>query len=319
MSKKAKAALFAVGLVLVVGLAALYFSRHSLAVLAPKGVVALKERNLIIGTSILSLAVVVPVFVLLFVIVWKYRVTNPKKSAYTPDWDHSRILESIWWGLPCAIILVLAVVAWKSSYDLDPYKTLASSTRPLTIQVVALQWRWLFIYPEQNIATVNFFQFPQNTPLNFQITADAPMNSFWIPQLGGQIYAMAGMTTQLHLMANQTGTFRGVSANISGAGFAGMHFTAKSSSAADFDAWVQSVKRAHHHLSADEYRALARPNLDNRTIYYSSKDPGLYDTVEMKFMTPPPGLTSPSDIDTVPADAHTMNMQGMDMGHGSTY
>ena len=133
-----------------------------------------------------------------------------------------------------------------------------SNTKPLTIQVVALQWKWLFIYPEQKIATVNYIQFPENTPLNFEISADAPMNSFWIPQLGGQIYAMPGMSTKLHLIANQTGTFRGCSANFSGEGFSGMTFVAKSSTQEEFDAWVASDHSAAA-LNEETYQQLAKP------------------------------------------------------------
>jgi cytochrome o ubiquinol oxidase subunit 2 len=150
--------------------------------------------------------------------------------------------------------------------------------------VVALQWKWLFIYPGQNIATVNFVQFPENTPVNFIITADAPMNSFWIPQLGGQIYAMPGMSTQLHLMANGAGSYRGVSANLSGQGFADMKFIAKSSSSADFKRWVHSVSYSHNALSLAGYDKLALPSQNNLPAAYSSKPTGLYDTIITKYM-----------------------------------
>ena len=164
------------------------------------------------------------------------------KAKHAPDWEHNYIAEYCWWGVPIVIIVILAVTTWKSSHDLNPFKPIESEKKPLAIQVVALHWKWLFIYPEQGIATVNFVQFPEKTPINFEITSDAPMNSFWIPQLGGQIYAMPAMRSKLHLIANEIGSFRGVSANISGKGFAGMTFTAKSSSEEDFDAWVQSGK-----------------------------------------------------------------------------
>ena len=199
-----------------------------MAVLDPKGFIAFEERDLLYITALLMLTVVVPVLVLAVVICWKYRAGN-KKAKYEPEWDKSWALELVWWGFPCIIVALLSVLTVKSCLDLDPFKPLESDVKPLKIQVVALQWKWLFIYPEQKIATINFVQFPEKTPINFELTADAPMNSFWIPQLGGQIYAMPGMSTKLHLIANEAGSYRGSSSNISGNGFAGMIFTAKKS------------------------------------------------------------------------------------------
>ncbi len=258
---------------------------NDVAVLNPKGTIAEQQRNLIVATVLMSLAVIIPVFAMTFGIAWKYRAGNTK-AKYTPDWDHNRLAEFIWWAVPFAAIMVLAVITWITSHDLDPYKPLQSNVKPIKIQVVALQWKWLFIYPEQNIATVNFVQFPEDTPVNFEITSDAPMNSFWIPQLGGQVYAMAGMSTQLHLMADDPGSFRGSSANLSGAGFAGMNFTAKASSAAEFDEWVKTVKKTSSHLSLANYDELAEPSKDQPVTYYASSDAALYDTVIMRYMTP---------------------------------
>ncbi|HEY5806112.1 MAG TPA: ubiquinol oxidase subunit II, partial [Candidatus Saccharimonadales bacterium] len=211
--------------------------RGTVAILEPKGLIALQQRDLIFFTALLSLLVIVPVYALTIFIVWKYRAVN-KKTKYTPDWDGHKGIEALWWTVPCAIILVLSVVTWQTSHKLDPYQPIRSPKKPLTIQVVALEWKWLFIYPEQNIATVNYFQIPENTPINFEITSDAPMNSFWIPQLGSQIYAMPGMTTTLNLIADEPGKYNGASANISGAGFASMRFVAEAVPRADFDNWV---------------------------------------------------------------------------------
>src|SRR5688572_21939694 len=171
----------------------------NVAVLEPAGSIAERQRGLIIFASLLSLIVVVPVFALTFYIAWKYRASN-KKAKYTPDWDHHTGIEALWWAIPLALITILSVITYKTSHELDPFRPIASDKKPLTVQVVALQWKWLFIYPEQNIASVNFVQFPEDRPVNFQITSDAPMNSFWIPQLGGQMYAMSGMNTKLHLI-----------------------------------------------------------------------------------------------------------------------
>jgi cytochrome o ubiquinol oxidase subunit 2 len=274
----------------VVTLAAWYLHGTNIAVLNPKGPVAAQERNLIIFASLLSLLVVIPVFTLTAVIAWRYRESN-SKARYSPELDHSRIAETLWWLIPSALILTLSVVAWDSSHTLDPYRPLTSTKPPITIQVVALDWKWLFIYPQLHIATVNYVQFPQQTPINFELTADAPMNSFWIPQLGGQIYAMPGMSTQLHLMADGAGSYRGLSANISGQGFAGMTFTAKSSSQADFDRWVGSVRQAPTSLNLASYNRLAAPSQNLPPTNYSPASGGLYDTIVDKYMLPTNQLT----------------------------
>jgi cytochrome o ubiquinol oxidase subunit 2 len=161
-----------------------------------------------------------------------------------------------------------------------------SSNRPVAIKVVALRWKWLFIYPEQNIATVNFVEFPERTPVHFELTADAPMSSFWIPQLGTQIYAMAAMQTQLNVMANSEGEYAGKNMEINGAGYADMNFKAKSVSRDDFDAWIQHVKQASSTLDQVAYEDLAKPTEANPVAYYSSVTQGLYDSIMMKFMMP---------------------------------
>jgi cytochrome o ubiquinol oxidase subunit 2 len=268
-------------------LGALYLHNNgpTVAVLNPQGVIAAKERSLIITATLLMLIVVIPVYVLTFLIVWKYREGN-KKAKYTPDWDRHAGLEFAWWAIPGIIIAILAVITWHSSHTLDPFRPLASNKRPLTVQVVALQWKWLFIYPEQNIASINYLQIPAQTPINFQITSDAPMNSFWIPQLGGQVYAMSGMSTHLNLMADGLGTYRGVSANISGEGFAGMNFTVNSSTPEGFDQWVRVAHSSSKALSLSEYNKLARPSLDNPVAYYASSEQNLYGKVIGKFLGP---------------------------------
>jgi cytochrome o ubiquinol oxidase subunit II len=286
MNKKYKVALIILLALAAVLLAVFFMLTKNVAVLNPKGVIALKERELMITATLMMLIVVIPVFILTFVFAWRYRANNTK-TKYTPEWDHHRVIETIWWGLPFVIILILAVIAWRSSHELDPFKPLDTDQRPMTIQVVALQWKWLFIYPEQNIATVNFVQFPEQIPIHFEITADAPMNSFWIPQLGGQVYAMPGMKTQLHLIANEAGSFRGSSANLSGKGFAGMTFTAKAGSQEEFLQWVQSVKQSPNLLSLDEYNQLVEPSINNPVATYLLTAENLYDEIVMKYMMPP--------------------------------
>ncbi|MBI5004302.1 ubiquinol oxidase subunit II [Candidatus Kaiserbacteria bacterium] len=255
------------------------------SVLNPKGWVALQEKNLIITAVLLMSIVVVPVYILTFLIAWKYRASNAS-AVYDPDHDHDLRVEIFWWAVPITIILILGTITWKTTHELDPFRHLDSNARPLTVYVVALNWKWLFIYPEQGIATVNFVEFPENRPIDFWITADTPMNSFWIPSLGSQIYAMAGMTTQLHLIADQVGTFNGLSANFSGEGFSGMKFVAQSVSQSDFDQWVHSVQELPTILDADEYVRLAAPSSNVPTMYFGSADMGLYNTVVLKYMTP---------------------------------
>ena len=271
----------AVGIVVVIAVG-LLFGDANVAVLNSQGVVANKERDLMLFTLGLSAVVVVPVFVLLFGIAWHFREGNTK-ATYKPNWDGSRLLETVWWVVPCIIIVILSGVIWTSAHELDPYKPLDSHKKPLEVQVVALPWKWLFIYPEQGIATVNQLPLPVDTPVNFTITADAPMNSFWIPSLGGQVYAMSGMSTKLHLMANTTGEYNGVSANISGKGFAGMKFIAKVTSRADFDAWAVTTRQQLRPLGFLEYQKMAEPTENVEPAVYTLTKHDLYDTIVEKY------------------------------------
>ncbi len=285
MKKAFKIAIVVLFFLGLVALSVIYISNNEIAVLEPKGMIGEKERDLIITSSLLMLIVVVPVLVLTWVFAWKYRATN-LKAKHTPDWEHNYIAEYCWWSIPVVLIAVLSVITWKSTHDLNPFKPIVNGTKPIEIQVVALQWKWLFIYPELGIATVNFVQFPEKTPLNFEITADAPMNSFWIPQLGGQIYAMPAMRSKLHLIANEIGEYRGVSANISGTGFAGMKFIAKASSEEDFNQWVQLVKQTGTPLTLDGYTKMVEPTENNPVAYYRLDQEGLFDRILMNYMMP---------------------------------
>ena len=246
-----------------------------------------REESFVIGITILLCAfIVLPVFGFLFAFAWKYRASNEDvHKEHAPDWDHdSWTAELSWWLGPTLIVIFLAILAWQTTHQLDPFKPLESTNSAITVQVVALDWKWLFIYPDYGIASVNMVEFPANTPVHFYITSDAPMNSFWIPSLGGQIMAMPGMTTQLNLLADKSGTYNGFSSNISGDGFAGMTFSAKSVSESDFLAWVQSVKGTQHALNTSTYAQLAVPSSYVPVSYYSSVDPELYTTNVMKYM-----------------------------------
>lgn len=272
--------------IVFIGIHALeYLTVHNIQVMNPKGMIAAKQKWLILVSAGLMLLVVIPVFVMIPLFYWKYRESN-QKSKYLPDWGHSTLAEVIWWGVPCLMILVLGILTWTSTHALNPYKEIVNGRKPLNIQVLALDWKWLFIYPEQGIATVNYVQFPKDTPLVFSISSDAPMNSFWIPQLGGQIYAMPGMTTKLNLIANEEGNFRGLSANISGKGFAGMVFRAVSSTDEEFENWVSKVQSSASYLSSEEYEKLAKPSENNPVTFYSGVSDGLFNRIVMKYMGP---------------------------------
>ncbi len=285
MRKVFKAIILILLLLAAGAFSAVFIHNHKIAVLEPSGLIGAKEADLIITSSLLMLIVVIPVFILTWIFAWRYREGNAKAS-HSPDWEHNMIAEYCWWGAPLVIIVILAVIAFKSSYELNPFKPLEIEKKPLVIQVVALEWKWLFIYPELGIATVNFVQFPTQTPLNFEITSDAPMNSFWIPQLGGQIYAMPAMRTKLHLIANEAGRFRGVSANLSGDGFAGMTFTAVASNEQDFETWVGSVAHSSKSLDAAEYERLLQKSQYDPISLYRLAEPHLFDKILMKYMVP---------------------------------
>lgn len=260
----------------------------NMTLLNPTGQVGLEQRNLIITATLLMLLVVVPVIVMTFLFAWKYRASN-KNAVYTPKWSHSTKIEVAVWTIPVLIIIALGYITYKSTHSLDPYRPIQSDVKPVTIEVVALDWKWLFIYPEQGIATVNKIVFPAHTPVNFRITSDAVMNSFFIPGLGGQIYAMAGMTTKLHLIADRNAEMDGISANYSGAGFTGMKFKAIATSQEDFDAWVSEVKKAPKQLEQAEYAALAKPSQNNPVELYSSVAPNLFQTIVDKYEGMKPG------------------------------
>jgi len=263
-------------------LASFLVSGCDLDVLNPKGSVGVAEKSLIVNSTIAMLIVVVPVIALTAWFAWRYRASN-KTAAYLPKWAHSNKIEVVVWTVPTLIIAYLAILTWNSTHALDPYKPLQSQIKPINVEVVALDWKWLFIYPDLGIASVNQLEFPVGTPVNFRITSDSVMNSFFIPQLGGQIYAMAGMQTQLHLMANEAGDYAGESANFSGRGFSDMKFRAIATSNADFESWVRKVKASPTQLDADVYGALAAPSEKNPVAYYSHVGPVLFNNIIAKY------------------------------------
>ena len=253
-------------------------------VMSPSGDVAVQQRDLLVWATVLMLLVIVPVIVLTLWFAWHYREANTKAN-YKPDWNHSTVLELVIWSVPLMIIIALGAMTWVSTHKLDPYRPLdridahtpvPATLEPLTVEVVALDWKWLFIYPEQGIATVNELAAPVNHPIRFKITASTMMNSFFIPAMAGQIYAMAGMETKLHGVINEPGVYKGFSANYSGAGYSQMKFDFHGLSEEDFDDWVAKVKASEGNLSRDEYLQLEAPSIDEPVSYYGEVDPTLY-------------------------------------------
>jgi cytochrome o ubiquinol oxidase subunit II len=263
------------------------FAGCNMVLLHPAGAVAAQQGHLIVVSTILMLLVIVPVMALTILFAWRYRKSNTA-ATYSPDWDHSTQLELVIWAAPLLIIIALGAVTWISTHTLDPYRVLrrgdaahpiAADTKPLTVEVVALDWKWLFIYPEQGIAVVNELAAPANVPITFKITASSVMNSFFIPSLAGQIYAMPGMQTELHAVMNSQGDYDGFSANYSGAGFSDMRFKFHSLSAGNFEQWVQTVKAGGQALDRNGYLQLERPSEREPVRRYATVADGLYDAI----------------------------------------
>ena len=256
-------------------------------VLSPSGDVAAQQRNLLVEATVLMLLIIVPVMVTTVVFAWRYRQSNAA-AAYAPDWNHSTYLELMIWSVPLLIIICLGAITWASTHLLDPYRPLGriagdqpvpEDTRPLRVEVVALDWKWLFIYPDYGIASVNDLAAPVNQPIEFRITSSSVMNSFYVPALAGQIYAMPAMQTQLKAVINHPGVYEGFSANYSGAGFSGMHFAFRGVSDAGFKSWVAEAKAQGMPLDRPAYLKLERPSENEPVRRYSSVDPTLFKAI----------------------------------------
>ena len=244
-------------------------------ILDPKGPIASAERLLLINSTAIMLVVVVPVVLATLAFAWWYRASNPRASRQAAGEYEGRI-EFVTWSIPALIVILLSGVIWIGSHLLDPRAPIAANAKPLRIDVVALDWKWLFIYPDQGIAAVNELVMPAGTPVTFRLTSATVMNSFFIPQLGSQIYTMGGMTTHLNLLADAPGEYPGFSAMYSGDGFSEMRFIAKAVPVADFDAWVKEVQGTGNGLDADAYGALARPSAAVPPATYRSVEPDLF-------------------------------------------
>ncbi|QNT78539.1 ubiquinol oxidase subunit II [Entomobacter blattae] len=253
-------------------------------ILVPKGPVGEEEKYLLLLCTAAMLLIVVPVIILSIIFAIKYRQKNVDagKAEYLPHWAHSNKVEVVIWGIPVLMIAFLATLTWESTHSLDPYKVIPASdpnVKPLEIQVVAMDWKWLFIYPDEGLAVVNQVAIPVNRPVRFTITSDSVMNSFFIPQLGSMIYAMAGMQTQLNLMATSEGNYAGLSTNYSGRGFSDMKFRTLALPQEGYEQWIQKVKTTGEKLDERSLAELEAPSVNNPVVYYSYIKPGTFDSI----------------------------------------
>jgi cytochrome o ubiquinol oxidase subunit 2 len=258
------------------------------AVLDPQGVVGIAEKTILIDSLAIMLAIVVPTIAATLGFAWWFRASNAR-AIYLPDWEYSGRIELIVWSIPLLTIILLGGVAWIGSHDLDPAKPLASDTPPLEIQGVSLDWKWLFIYPNQRVASVNQLVVPAGVPLHFSLTSGSVMNAFFIPRLGSMIYTMNGMTTRLNLRADAAGTFRGLSSHYSGDGFSDMHFDVHAVPPEQFAAWIEDTRNTGPTLDAASYAALARQSMNTSPSAFRAADPALFQQIVTQQLPPGPG------------------------------
>lgn len=252
-------------------------------ILNPTGVITYQERQLFFDSLALMLIIVIPVFIITFTFIVCYRAT--RTLDYQPNWGHSVLLEVVWWGIPMAIIFILGLITWTMSHKLDPYRTIKGGGKPMVIQVVALPWKWLFIYPEQNLATINYLEIARGRQVEFMLTSDnVPMSAFFIPQLGSQIYTMAGMRTRLHLIPLKDGIYEGIDSQYNGDGFSDMYFNVKVVEPNELQHWFSEVRGSNEKLTPIVYQKLIQPSIKEPIHYYSSVTSNLFSEIIMKYM-----------------------------------
>lgn len=252
-------------------------------VLDPKGPIGESQKDLIYFSTILCSVIVVPVLILTAIIVWRYRDKPGSKASYNPNWEHSTKLEITWWTIPIIAILILAIVTVKYTYALEPSKPIESAKAPITIQVTSLDWKWLFKYPDEDIATVNYIKIPEDVPIKFQLTSDTAMNSFWVPQLGGQVYTMSGMAMTLFLQADEQGSYFGSAANFTGKDFAQMTFKVDAASEEDYKAWIDEVKATSPALTMEGFEKLTEPGTSDVQLF-SGFPEGLFNKIVKQYV-----------------------------------
>lgn len=279
------------GLLLLLGLAGCH--QAMTGVLNPKGIVTYQERQLLFNAFALMLIVVIPVIIMSFAFVIRYRASH-KTAEHKPNWSHNVFLEAIWWGVPCVIIVILAAMTWIMTHKLDPYRKINVPGKIMPIEAVALPWKWLFIYPRQNIATVNFLEIPRGQQVEFFLTSDnVPMSAFFVPQLSSQIYTMAGMRTRLHLVALKNGIFDGLNAQYNGDGFSSMHFKVSVVESAAMQQWIKKVRNTSNPLSMAAYQQLLTPVINAPVQYYSPVVPKLFNHIISKYKKIEPPVPRP--------------------------
>jgi len=254
-------------------------------VLDTKGPIAAADRQILLNSLGIMLAIVIPTIVATLGVAAWFRASNVR-ARYQPDFEYSGRLEVLVWAIPAMTVILVGGVAWVGAHDLDPRKPMASTTKPINVQVVSLDWKWLFIYPDQGIASVNQLTIPIGAPVSFELTSSGVMNSFFVPQLGSQIYTMAGMVTRLELQADHPGTYRGLSAQYSGSGFADMRFSVDAVSAEDFARWVDAARSAGPALDAQAYGELAKPSNAVVPFTYRAVAPDVFDGIVSSVMQP---------------------------------
>ena len=288
-------------------------------VLSPSGDVAARQRDVLVASTLLMLLIIIPVICLVVFFAWKYRASN-KDATYAPDWSHSTKLEVVIWAAPLLIIICLGGLTWVGTHLLDPYRKLDRISRdvvvtddhePLEVQVVSLDWKWLFFYPQYGIATVNELAAPVDRPIEFKLTSSSVMNAFYIPTLAGMIYTMPGMETALHGVINEEGVYDGFSSNYSGAGFSGMRFKFHGMDEAGFEEWIADAQAQDATLDRDTYRDLAQPSENVAPMHFAGVEDGLYH--DIMNMCVEPGQMCMDDM--MMKDMHTKS-GGMDMAHG---
>ncbi|MET4488947.1 ubiquinol oxidase subunit II [Bradyrhizobium sp. LA7.1] len=270
-------------LLAVVLIGAATLSGCSDGVLDPKGPIALAERQILFNALGIMLAIVIPVIVATLGVAFWFRASN-KRAHYRPNFAYSGRLEMLVWSIPAMTVFLVGGVAWVGSHELNPRKPIASTVKPLRVQVASLDWKWLFIYPDQGVASVNYLAIPVGTPVSFELTSSGVMNSFFVPQLGSQIYTMAGMVTRLHLQADHAGSYRGMSAQYSGEGFADMHFNVDAVAPDKFSEWVNTARNVGVELDGTTYTELAKPSAKVPPFTYRAVAPGLFNTIMVSEM-----------------------------------
>jgi cytochrome o ubiquinol oxidase subunit II len=262
----------------VVLISAAMLSGCSEGVLDPQGPVADAERQILFNSLGIMLAIVIPTILATLGVAYWFRASNDR-ARYRPDFAYSGRLEVLVWSIPLMTVILVGGVAWVGAHDLDPRKAISPAVKPVTVQVVSLDWKWLFILPDRGIASVNHLTVPVGTPISFELTSSGVMNSFFIPQLGSQIYTMSGMATHVQLQADHPGTYRGLSAQFSGDGFADMHFSVDAVPAQQFEQWVAATRGSGPVLDPQTYAELARPSEAVAAFTYRAIAPGLFNTI----------------------------------------